>query len=132
MQTALHQPGRKVLEGMGPLGLEPWEAQWLLQGGGASWASPREPVGGMAALASPEMWPQGCGPPKGHGHRDWLLQSPRGATSLAKHSACLSASCPGVSPGQVGQMQVPHAWLAWGLRCFLFYGSDNGHLAGLL
>lgn len=108
-------PGRKeALEDMGPLGLEPREAPWLLQGGGDTWASAHGPL----------PWPHlRCHMGTGIGPRAGRVGGCRGAISLTKHCEHLSLTCPGVAPGQAGGIQAPRCgWpRALGVTCFLFY-----------
>lgn len=122
-------PGQKeALEDVGPLGLEPREAPWLLQGGGDTWASAHGPL----------PWPHlrchmgtGIGPGAGRGGGGLPgshLSDKALRTSLPHLPRCCTR--PGRwNPGS-------EAWLAQGLGCdlfpLLFYGSDNGHLAGPL
>lgn len=111
-------PGRKeALEDVGPLGLEPREAPWLLQGGGDTWASAHGPL----------PWPHlRCHMGTGIGPRAGRVGGCRGATSLTRHCECLSLTCPGVAPGQAGGIQAPRCgWpRALGVTCFLFYSMS--------
>lgn len=108
-------PARKeALEDVGPLGLEPREAPWLLQGGGDTWASAHGPL----------PWPHlRCHMGTGIGPRAGRVGGCRGAISLTRHCERLSLTCPGVAPGQAGGIQAPRCgWpRALGVTCFLFY-----------
>lgn len=108
-------PGwKEALEDVGPLGLEPREAPWLLQGGGDTWASAHGPL----------PWPHlRCHMGTGIGPRAGRVGGCRGAISLTRHCERLSLTCPGVAPGQAGGIQAPRCgWpRALGVTCFLFY-----------
>lgn len=116
---SISPPGRKAWEGAGPLRLEPWEAQWPLQGGGDSWPIHMEQREGWLLRPRLRCGHRAARPPGAHGHWDQFLGSPW-EPPLSWRGLFLPSSCPGASPGQVGSTRMA-SWGLWRDLRFLFY-----------